>query len=132
MPDDFEVKFNTVQLVAAAESAWPEANMILGRQFQKRITANQWQWPTDPSPRDIVDTGQLRDSYTPTAISATEHEHAWNTEYAMAVHEGAVFKNRQYVMPARPWVRVTLRDFDFAEAYGKLASSALARVQDPP
>lgn len=128
---DFEVKFNTTMLLAGAESAFGDANMILGRELQKRITDNRWGWPTDPSPRDIVDKGQLRDSYTPTAISKTEHEHAWNTEYAMAVHEGVVFQGGRS-MPARPWVRVTLREFDFADAYGKLAQSELARVKDPP
>lgn len=163
---DFEVKFNTTELLAGAEAAFKDANMILGREFQKRITSNTWQWPSEPSPRDIVDTGQLRDSYTPTALSKTEHEHAWNTEYAMAVHEGAVMEAAEVsvkshwrtmhsvggreiaprstklaaytrqrgasTMPARPWVRVTLREFDFAGAYGKLAQSELARVKDPP
>lgn len=130
MPD-YEVHFNTVQLLSAAEGAFKDANMILGRQFQQRITSNTWPWPTDPSPRDIVDKGQLRDSYADEAISRTEHEHSWNTEYAMAVHEGAVFKSG-HSMPGRPWVRVTLRDFDFAAAFGKLAQSSLARVKDPP
>ena len=129
MPD-FEVRFNTTQLVAAAESVWPDANMVLGRQFQQRITANQWPWPTDPSPRDIVDTGQLRDSYTPIPMPPNMYEHSWDTEYAMAVHEGAV-RGDGGSMPGRPWVRVTLRDFDFAKAFGKLAQSALNKVRDP-
>lgn len=129
---DYEVKFNTVELLAAAEGAFQQTNEILGREFQKRITDNRWSWPSGDSPRDIVDTGQLRDSYTPTRISPTVYEHAWNTEYAMAVHEGAVFKSRQYVMPARPWVRVTLREVDVADTYSKFAQAELAKVKDPP
>ncbi len=128
---DFEVRFNTAQLLAGAEAAFNEANMVLGREFQKRITSNMWAWPSSPSPRDIVDHGQLRDSYTPTAITPTVFEHAWNTEYAMAVHEGALYKdgkgNAVRAMPARPWVRVTLRDFKFADAYAKLAQAEMER-----
>lgn len=128
---DFQVTFNTTQLLAAADAAWGEANMVLGREFQKRITSNIWAWPRSPSPRDIVDQGQLRDSYTPTAITPTVFEHAWNTDYAMAVHEGAVYKdgagNAVRAMPARKWVRVTLRDFKFADAYARLAQAEMER-----
>lgn len=128
---DFEVRFNTTQLLAAADAAWVDANAILGREFQKRVTSNMWAWPSTPSPRDIVDQGQLRDSYTPQAITPVVFEHAWNTEYAMAVHEGAVYKdgegNAVRGMTARPWVRVTLRDFKFADAYAKLAQAEMER-----
>lgn len=126
---DFEVRFNTTQLLAAADAAWEDANLVLGREFQKRITANIWAWPTGQSPRDIVDKGQVRDSYTPRAITPTVHEHAWNAEHAMAVHEGAVRKtgNTTVTTPARPWVRVTLRDFKFADAYARLAQAEMER-----
>lgn len=123
---DFDVTFNTAQLLAGAEAAWQPANQVLGRQFQKRITSNMWPWPTGDSPRDIVDVGQLRDSYEGDLESRTTYRHSWNTEYAMAVHEGARLKNGG-VMPARPWVRVTLRDYDFADAYSKLASLEMRR-----
>jgi hypothetical protein len=123
---DFELTFNTAQLIAGAEAAWNPANQVLGREFQKRITANQWPWPTGDSPRDIVDTGQLRDSYQGDAETPTTYRHAWATEYALAVHEGAVLENGG-VMPARPWVRVTLRDYDFAAAYSKLAEAEMRK-----
>lgn len=123
---DFDVTFNTAQLLAGAEAAWQPANQVLGRQFQQRITSNIWSWPTGDSPRDIVDLGQLRDSYEGDLESPTTYRHSWNTEYAMAVHEGARLKNGG-VMPARPWVRVTLRDYNFADAYSKLASLEMRR-----
>ena len=118
---DFEITFNNVQLVEGAEAAFQSANELLGVQFTRRITDNDWEWPTEPSPRDIVDTGQLRNSYSPIPMPPTEYEHAWDTEYAMAVHEGAVFEDG-HTMPARPWVRRTFDEFDFADAYGKLAA----------
>lgn len=130
MPD-FEVHFNTVQLLGAAQAAFKDANMLLGIELQKSITKNRWSWPNEPSPRDIIDKGQLRDSYSPTPMPPDMYEHSWGTEYAMAVHEGAVFKDG-HSMPSRPWVSATLREYDFAGAYSKLAKLELAKVKDPP
>lgn len=122
---DFTLTFNTVEIVGAAESVWDDANKLLGREFQKRITSNIWAWPHGESPRDIVDLGQLRDSYDPQPITPTVYQHPWATEYALAVHEGA--RRKTASLPARPWVRVTLREYDFADAYAKLAAAEMRK-----
>lgn len=126
---DFVVNFTTTKLYFGLTAAWPEANRHLGMQFTKAITSNIWPWPTDPSPRDIVQQpngGQLRDSYTPDLVSPTVYAHVWATEYAMAVHEGAVIKNGwgkgiQFTLPARPWTRHVLSTYNFADNYAKIA-----------
>lgn len=126
---DFVVNFSTTKLYFGLTKAWPEANRHLGMQFTKAITDNIWPWPTQPSPRDIVQQpngGQLRDSYTPDEVSATVFSHAWPTEYAMAVHEGAVIKNGwgkgiQFTLPARPWTRYVLNSYDFANVFATIA-----------
>jgi len=124
------ITFNTAQLLAGAEEAFKPANHLLGGEFTKSITENQWGWPTEPSPRDIVDKGQLRQSQRLEMLQPTLAEHSWNTEYAMAVHEGAVFDDG-HSMPARPWVRTTIRDYDFAEAFARLAQLEM-RKRSPP
>lgn len=123
---DFELTFNTAQLVAGAEAAWEPANQVLGRAFQQRITDNIWPWPRGESPRDIVDTDQLRDSYEGQPENPTTYRHSWNTEYAVAVHEGARLANGG-MLPARRWVPRTLEEHDFAATFGKLASAEMAR-----
>ena len=138
---DFEVRFNTTEILGAATQAFQETNELLGVEFQKRITDLVWPWPgktvrktgvVADSPRNIVDQGQLRDSYNNgRRITPTVFEHAWDTEYAMAVHEGAVFK-RGGTLPGRPWVRVTLREVDVADIYARLARALLSQVKDPP
>lgn len=134
---DFTIKFNTVQLLGAAEEAFKSVNEAAGVQFTRRITENRWEWPREPSPRDIVDLGQLRDSYKgPRMIEPTLAEHAWPVDYAMAVHEGANIKNAwgrgiRVTLPARPWVTTTLKEWDFAAAYGKLAR-VLMQKRAPP
>lgn len=151
MAANFDIKFNTVELVDAAEEAFQSVNEALGVQFTRRITGNIWDWPTpepsgtptgslpeepaknphEPSPRDIVDLGQLRDSYKgPNMLEPTLAEHSWPTEYAMAVHEGARFADGRS-MPARPWTTRTIKEWDVANAYTRLAR-VLMRKKAPP
>ena len=104
-----------------------QANELLGRAFTKEITSNKWDWNAPPSPRDIVDNGQLRDSYQ--AKRGREggdpiFDHSWPVEYAMAVHEGAVFDNGM-IHPQRPWTRDPLRDGVLESAFDKLANARL-------
>lgn len=123
------MQFNVAQLVQGAEMAWPSANRLLGVEFAKRITSDIWDWPRGESPRDIVDTQQLRDSYDGRAEEATVWRHTWATRYAMAVHEGAVIGEGgdRRTMPARPWTRRTLDEFDFAGAFAKIAAEMMRR-----
>ena len=46
----------------ALNEAWDDFSAYLGRRFTKEISDEKWDWPRDPSPRDIVDTGNLRRS----------------------------------------------------------------------
>lgn len=126
MPDDitierdgFSLRLSTREVTKEMEDAFQQTNELLGRQFQKEITSDKWAWPTTPSPRDIVDTGQLRDSYEGDPVGPREYQHTYNTRYALAVHEGAVFRDG-HSMPARPWMRQGLKDFDFVGAMRRL------------
>ena len=42
--------------------------------------------------------------------------HSWNTPYAAMVHEGTTSLNGNE-KPARPWVDVTIEEFDFLKVY---------------
>lgn len=138
----FEIKFNTARITGAVVGAWREANQLLGTQFTKKISQNIWQWPNETkrkkgttagTVRDIVDLGQLRSSYKRQFIGRDIVEHRWETEYAMAVHEGAVIENAwgrgiRVVLPARPWIRVTLREYDLASVYATIAKRYLGQI----
>jgi len=103
--------------------AFYRANEVLGRAFQSEVTASKWQWPNPPSPRDIVDTGNLRQSYSGERTRERgdpAFDHAWNVEYAMAVHEGAVLKNGTK-LPARPWTEKPLDTGVLERAFDALA-----------
>lgn len=107
---DFELKLNEADVLSAARAAFKEANERFAVESTEEITANKWDWPTGKSPRDIVDTGQLRGSYQADA-QPDQYQNSWDVEYAAAVHNGAVFKNG-HSMPARPWTKQPLDNFE--------------------
>lgn len=125
---DFDLDWNGDEIVEALSEPFHQANEVLGREFAKEITANKWDWPSAPTPRDIVDTGELRRSYAGERASKTEHDHSWNTDYAMAVHEGAKFKDGR-TMPARPWTKEPLEKGKLENAFEKLAKAELRRIK---
>lgn len=101
----------------ALNEAWDDFSAYLGRRFTAEITAEKWDWPRDPSPRDIVDTGNLRASLRITrgVDGGLETYFDWTAPYAATVHDGAVFKatdteGNARTMTARPWTRPVLYD----------------------
>lgn len=98
------------QLTAAADDAANKAAKQtftqLNAEFQKAITAKRWPWPNPPSPRDIVDTGSLRQSNT-FSVAGTSAVFRWTKDYASFVHEGGIDGGRQN-FPPRPWTDAVL------------------------
>lgn len=125
---DFVIEWNADRILGSLAKPFREANEILGNRFLKEITSNKWSWPTQPSPRDIVDLGQLRNSYDGRSLTPDTYEHSWNTEYAMAVHEGAKFKDGR-TMKARKWTRLPLKQGILETAFAKLAGPELERIR---
>ena len=93
--------------------AWERFSAHVDSELTRHITEPKWDWPSGESPRDIVDTGDLRKSQE-MAINprpgVMETKYRWTVPYAPAVHDGAVFKatdseGNPRTMPARPWTR---------------------------
>lgn len=65
---------------------------------------------TAGSPRNVVDLGTLRDSQQPAQYSGPLAARiSWDAQYAAAVYLGAVFRKREYSMPARNVPRYALQ-----------------------
>lgn len=131
-----KLDLNEKEIVGALQDAFRETNEVLGRKFAQAIDDPRWPWPGDTqrhrgeavgSPRNIVDRGELKASYSPSSTPNT-YRHAYTAEHAMAVHEGAVYKDGS-TMTARPWVRQTLRDTDTDEVFATLARGKLGQIQ---
>jgi hypothetical protein len=77
-----------------------------------QIEQDKWGWPNEThrrngsvvgSPRDIVDTGELRDSLRLEPVSPTEVIYSYDCNHAIIVHQGATLKGGGKI-PPRPWV----------------------------
>lgn len=116
----------STNLQALAEAAAQRATEIvmgeLFAAFQQSFTAQAWDWPRETkrtagtvgSPRNIIDTGSLRQSGTWQMTGPYQATFKWSANYATAVHEGALIypwgnRNAARVqLPARPWTRAVL------------------------
>jgi hypothetical protein len=103
----YQLNFDTGDAKQAAQQAFRDTALILAGQLTQAISDPSWDWPTQPSPRDIVDTGRLRSSQTVDFLGDMEVEYSWPVEYAEYVHEGVALSNGA-VLPARPWIDKTL------------------------
>jgi hypothetical protein len=122
---------NDLRLNQALDETFNDLAAYLAQRFTAEIREAKWSWPREPSPRDIVDTGNLakslRVSPVITVDNRMEISFVWNAShngrgYAAAVHDGAVFKRvgrngEALSMPARPWTRPVLYDRSTIQAY---------------
>ncbi len=117
-------------LVAKQRAAFAEANKVLEQEIIGSIGSPIWRWPGQTvrqsgavagSPRDIIDSGALLNSYHVEKRSATQTAHVFDAEYTAAVYNGATLRNGGTI-PARPFAEAPLADFPdtFTKAYKKL------------
>lgn len=105
----------------AEDAARRATSIVLGElsaAFQQSFTAQAWAWPrptvrsngsTVGSPRNIIDTANLRQSHSWRQTGPYRAEYIWSAQYATAVHDGAVVgRKTRTVMPARPWTRAVM------------------------
>lgn len=100
------------------KEAWERFSAHVDSELTRHITEPKWNWPRGESPRDIVDTGDLRKSQEMAidprpGVMVTKYR--WTVPYAPAVHDGAVFKatdaeGNPKTLTARPWTRELLKD----------------------
>ena len=115
----WERRIETIADECQKEAA-KETYKLLNQAVQRAITAKKWSWPLSPSPRDIVDTGSLRQSNSYT-VSGNKAVFKWAKDYATFVHDGAISGRKNY--PARPWTEAVLngeygfKQFDVAATY---------------
>lgn len=109
---------NEQLLREVVSEAWGRFSAHVDSELTRHITEPKWPWPRGENPRDIVDTGDLRDSQTMAIDSrpgVMVTKYRWSAPYAPAVHDGAVFKatdaeGNPRTMTARPWTREVIKD----------------------
>lgn len=136
---DFEVKFNTTQLVTGFVKPFHETNDITARRVTQEVRTPKYPWPRETirkrtgekvdSPRNIIDETTFSQSQSNHRIDDHTHEHRFDVDYALAVILGAVTASGT-VMPGRDPFEEPLKQF--GSTFSKLAKAELAKVKDPP
>ena len=115
---NFTVKFNTAAIAEAITKATNATVMVLDIELRKAITDPIWDWPRGQSPRDIVDTGELRNSQAMTRIGNRRAKYVWSARHSTIVRNGAVLRNGT-VIPARKWDELAINRAKLPEAFAQ-------------
>lgn len=123
------VTVNSAGLADRADAAAQRATQAVMRElfaaFDQSFTAKAWDWPQPTvrlkrkrgkpvvaeSPRNIIDTANLRQSGSWEMTGPFSAKFTWSAQYATAVHEGyRRFKadGSYSTWPARPWTHAVL------------------------
>lgn len=102
-----------------------------------QIEDTKWNWPRETvrkngtvvsSPRDIVDTGELKNSQFIENVSDVYKVIGYTADHAALVHEGyQIERNNGTVtdVPARPFIDTAIEDYNPIEAYSEILKGKL-------
>lgn len=102
-----------------------------------QIEDTKWTWPRETvrkngtvvgSPRDIVDTGELKNSQFIEDVSDTYKVISYTAEHAPLVHEGYEIERNDGTVtdvPARPFIDAAIEDYNPIEAYSEILKGKL-------
>lgn len=103
----------------------------------EQLEAVKWEWFRNTkrqsgqvvgSPRDIVDTGKLRESLNVTNVGDSHVRYEYQEDYAGLVHQGfdgAGKAGQPESYPARPWVNATVDENDLLEIFAEYLGEEL-------
>lgn len=109
---------NTV--LNALEEGFEKSAMEFADEQIRQLDTEDYRWPsiTERSdgeevgtPRDITDTGNLKDSLVVTKTSRFSYEYWYDADYAAIVHEGGITSNGARY-PDRPWIEDAAKTMD--------------------
>lgn len=118
-----QISLNLAAVDKAIERAFKDATLIMDGEFKKAISDPIYPWPKGETPRDVVDTGRLRNSQE-YSYSYKTARYTWPTEYAAAVHNGYLTRGKT-AMPARPWTDKALAKKDLNAVAQRLLNAYL-------
>lgn len=114
-----KLTLNSRKIKEASHKAFRDTVLLLDGELTKAITSPVYPWPKGESPRDIVDTGELRRSQRYEFTGKMTAVFLWPKSYSAAVHNGAVLRNGTR-LPARRWTDRAFAQMDVSQVFGKL------------
>jgi hypothetical protein len=120
-----------------ATEAFGEMVGEFAQEINFQIEDSKWTWPRETvrqngsvvsSPRDIVDTGELKNSQFIEDVSDVYKVIGYTADHAALVHEGyQIERNNGTVtdVPARPFIDTAIEDYNPIEAYSEILKEKL-------
>ena len=111
---------------AKLEHAFTETVREYADQAREAFDKSEWGWnkvthrrngDVVSSPRNIVDSGELRDSQQEPQIVGLTARITWDSDHAAPVFLGAVYHQRSCTLPARNLPLHTLQNMNFSEVF---------------
>lgn len=94
---DATVTIRVDEILQQHRAAFLDANLAMENLAKREATLRKWDWPNDPSPRDVVDSGRLRSSiFARPDGDLTEWLHAVDVAYAIPVLLGYRLGTKTY------------------------------------
>ena len=108
-----------------AAKALDEYAAKIGDEFQEQIEAADWYWPNKTkrqngkiagNPRNIVDTGELRDSQQGPSVGkgGLSQSFKWTAEHAALVKDGYITTTGRQVR-GRDWIKTAMMAIPFSQ-----------------
>lgn len=106
------------------------------QELTRQIEEEKWEWPNKTlresgelagTIRNIIDSGDLRDSLKTYILSPTHRNFVYNSEYADLVHNGGVVETQagKKDYPARSWITTAVDEGDLREKFAEFLEKEL-------
>ena len=112
--------FDINRILAAVDGAWAEEMREVEGAMVEAIDSPRYEWPNQTirangevvsSPRNIVDSGRMRDSQYKNTITSAETEFGWSEDDPELNHNGGMnsYNGHRYYHTPRPWTQHAIR-----------------------
>jgi hypothetical protein len=120
-----------------ATEAFGEMVSEFAQEINFQVEDSKWNWPRETvrkngsvvgSPRNIVDTGELKNSQFIEDFSDTYKVIGYTADHAALVHEGYQIERNDGTVtdvPARPFIDTAIEDYNPIEAYSEILKEKL-------
>jgi hypothetical protein len=120
-----------------ATEAFGEVVGEFAQEINFQVEDSKWNWPRETvrknggvvgSPRNIVDTGELKNSQFIEDVSDVYKVIGYTADHAALVHEGYQIERDDGTVtdvPARPFIDTAVKDYNPIEAYSEILKEKL-------
>ena len=115
------------------DNAFEDVILDVAQEQLDLLEENIWDWPRDTkrengeivgSPRDIIDRGELKESFELIEDSPHEWRYFYGAAHADKVHNGAYLSNGTE-LPARPWIDEAVENISPYDRFGEILREEL-------